>query len=279
MWDLVPWLGIEPIPLALEVWSLNYWTTREIPIGNFRYTKDDDIVVSWIQFSSVQLLRHVLLFVTPMDCSTPGFPVQNQHPEPTQTHVHHVGDAIQPSLPLSSPSPPAFNLSQHCSESVLHIRWPKYWSFSFSISPSNGSSGLISFRMDWLYLLAVQGTVKSLLQHHSSKASILQHSALVELVHAKWTMKGRDRTPPGSYLVPIRNPGINQGLINKNSMGILYLKTAYWAILNWKYNQIRKNFNLLLFVLLVGFNICGKFWVLYSKRTFWLIKSEGNMKQ
>ena len=95
------------------------------------------------------------------------------------THVHQIGDDIQPSHPLLSPLPHAFNLSQHQGlcirwhESVLHIRWQKYWSFSFSISPSNEYSGLISFRMDWLDLLAVQGTLKSLLQHHSSKASIL----------------------------------------------------------------------------------------------------------
>ena len=114
-----------------------------------------------------------------MDCSTPGFPVHHQLLEPTQTHVHWVGDAIQPSYPLSSPSPPAFNLSQHQGlfKSVLHIRGPKYWSFSFSISPSNEYSGLISFRMDWLDLLGVQGTLKSLLQHHSWKASVLWCSA------------------------------------------------------------------------------------------------------
>ena len=115
-----------------------------------------------------------------MDYSTPGFPVHHQLLEPTQTHVHRVGDAIQPSHPLLSPSPPAYTLSQHqgiSNESVLCIRWPKYWSFSFSISPTNVYSGLISFRMDWLDLLAVQGTLKSLLQHHSSKASVLQHLA------------------------------------------------------------------------------------------------------
>ena len=105
-------------------------------------------------------------------------------PSPTsgalaQTHAHWVSDAIQLSHPLSSPSPPAFNLSQHQSfsnESVLHIRWPKYWSFSFSISPSNECSGPISFRIDWFDLLAVQGTFKSLLKNQSSKASILPHS-------------------------------------------------------------------------------------------------------
>ena len=111
-----------------------------------------------------------------MDCSVPGFPVHHQLPELAQTHVHRVGDGIQPSHPLSSPSPPAFNLS--CHQGLFQwVRWPRYWSFSFSISPSNEYAGLISFRIDWLYLLSVQGTLKSLLQHHSSKASILWHSA------------------------------------------------------------------------------------------------------
>ena len=107
-----------------------------------------------------------------MDCSTPGLPVHHQLLELTQTHVHWVGDAIQSSHSLSSPSPPAFNLSQHrvfCKESVLHNRWPKYWGFSFSISPSKEYSGPIPFRIDWFDLLAVQGTLKSLLQHHSPK--------------------------------------------------------------------------------------------------------------
>ena len=114
-----------------------------------------------------------------MNCSTPGLPVHHRLPEFTQTHVHRVSDAIQPSHSLSSPSPPAPSPSQHqglFQESTLHIRWPKYWSFSFNISPSNEYPGLI-FRMDWLDLLAVQGTLKTLLQHHSSKASILPCSA------------------------------------------------------------------------------------------------------
>ena len=140
-----------------------------------------------VQFSSVAQSCPTLC--DPMNCSTPGLTVHHQLPESTQTHVHQVGDAIQPSHPLSSPSPPALNLSQHqcffSNESALCIRWPKYWSFSFSISPSNNYSGLISFRMDWLDLLAVQGTLKSLLQHYSSKASILWHSAFftVQLSH------------------------------------------------------------------------------------------------
>ena len=124
-----------------------------------------------------------------------------------QTHVHWVGDAIQLSHPPSSPSPPTFNLSQHQGlfqwVSSLH-RWPKYWSLIFSISPTNKYSGLISFRIDWFDLLAVQGTLKSLLQHYSSKASILQHSAffMVQLSHpymttgkamalTRWTFVGK----------------------------------------------------------------------------------------
>ena len=128
----------------------------------------------------------------PMNHSTPGLPVHHQLPELTQTHVHRVSDAIQPSHPLSSPSPPAPippSIRVFSNESALPVRWPKYWSFSFSTSPSNEHPGLISFRMDWLDLLAVQGTLKSLLQHHSSKASILQHSAFftVQLSHPYMT--------------------------------------------------------------------------------------------
>ena len=115
-----------------------------------------------------------------MDCRTPGFPVHHQLPELTQTHVI---ESVMPSnhlilcCPLLPPS--VFpSIRTFSNESVLHIRWSKYWSFSFSISPSNGHPGLISLKMDWLDLLAVQWTLKSLLQHHSSKASILQCSAL-----------------------------------------------------------------------------------------------------
>ena len=117
-----------------------------------------------LQFTSVAQSCPTLCDL--MNCSMPGFPAHHQLPK--------LGDAIQPSHPLSSPSPPACNLSQlgvFSNGSVLRIRWPKYWSSSFNISPSNELSGLISFRMDWLDLLAVQGTLKSLLQHHSSKAS------------------------------------------------------------------------------------------------------------
>ena len=119
-------------------------------------------------------------------------PCHQQLPESTQTHVHWVSDAIQPSHPLSSPLllPSIFpSIRVFSNESPLHIRWPKYWSFSFNISPSNEHPGLISFRMDWLDLFAVQGTLKSLFQHHCSKASILRRSAFftVQLSHPYMT--------------------------------------------------------------------------------------------
>ena len=128
-----------------------------------------------IQFSSVTQLCPNLC--DPMSHSTPGLPVHHQLPELTQTHGHLVDDAIQPSHPLPTPSPSSPNppsIRVFSNESTLPMRWTKYWSFSFSISPSNEHPGLISFRMDWLDLHAVQGTLKSLLQHHSSKASIFQ---------------------------------------------------------------------------------------------------------
>ena len=122
---------------------------------------------------SDQISRSVVSLCDPMNRSTPGLSVpHHQLPEFTQTHVHRVRDAIQPSHPLSSPFPPSPNHSSirvFSNESTLRMRCPKYWSFSFSISPSRKYPGLISFRMDWLDLLAVEGTVKSLLQHHSSK--------------------------------------------------------------------------------------------------------------
>ena len=125
-----------------------------------------------------------------MDCRMPGFPVHHQLPELAQTQVHRVGDAFQPCHPLLSPSPPAFkfpSIRVFSNKLVLPIRWPNYW--SFSISPSSEYSSLISIRMDWLDLLAVEGTLKSLLQRYSSKASILQGSAffIVQLSHLYMT--------------------------------------------------------------------------------------------
>ena len=143
------------------------------------------------QFRSVA--QAGLTVCNPMDCSMPGIPVYHQLPKLVQTQVHWLSDAIQPFHPLSSPSPSAFNLSQHqglfqwvsSSRQVARV----LWSFSFNTSPSNGYSGLISFRIDWLDLLAVQETLKSLLQHHSLKASILQCSAffIAQLSHPYMT--------------------------------------------------------------------------------------------
>ena len=150
---------------------------------------------SYVVVVAVQLLRlnkSSLTLCDPMDRSMPGFPVLHYLPAFVQTHVCQVDDTVQPFHSLSPPSPPALNLSQHqglFQELVLLIRWPKYWSFSFSISPYNEYPGLISFRMDWLDLLAVQGTLKSLLQHHSLKASILWYSGffIVQLSHPYMT--------------------------------------------------------------------------------------------
>ena len=143
-----------------STWKQNAWFQNYVyqPYGQHHFFL--------VQFSSVSQLCRTLF--NPMDCSTPGCPVHHQCLEPSQTHVHWVSDAIQPFHPLLSPSPPDFILSQHqglFKWVIFPVRWPKYWSFSFSISPSNEYSGLISFRMDWLDLLAVQGTLKSLLQH------------------------------------------------------------------------------------------------------------------
>ena len=142
--------------------------------------------------SCCSVAQSCLTLCSPMDCSTPGFPALHQLPEFAQALVHRVGDAIQPSHPLSPLLllPSIFpSIRVFSKESALRIRWPEYWSFSFSISPSKEHPGLISFRMDWLDLLAVQGTLKSLLQHYSSKASISLCSAFftVQLSHPYMT--------------------------------------------------------------------------------------------
>ena len=126
-----------------------------------------------MQFS---LAQSCLILCDPMDCRIPGFCILHQFPELGQTHVCRVGDAIQPSHPLLSTSlPPSVfpSIRVFSNESILCIRWQKYWSFSFSISLSNGYLRQMSFTIDWFDLLAVQGTHWSFLQHHSSKASIL----------------------------------------------------------------------------------------------------------
>ena len=186
------------------------WTGSSEPFQNYTLTLGSVLgllspVLAKILLSQFRKLYHPWNLITlfccsiaqssltlcdPMDCSTPGFPVLHYSPELAQTHVHQVSDAIKASrallpllvLPSVCPSIRVFS-----NESVLHIRWPKYWSISFSISPFNEYSGLISFRIDWLALLAVQGTLKSLL--HNSKASILWHSVvfIVQLSHPHMT--------------------------------------------------------------------------------------------
>jgi len=144
------------------------------------------------QFSSVAQSCSILYYA--MNCSTPGLPVHHQFPEFTQTHVHRIRDALQPSHPLSAPSPPALNPSQHprvfSSESTLRMRWPKYWSFSFSIIPSKEHPGLISFRMDWLDLRAVQRLSRSspTPQFKSINSSALSflHSPTLTSIHDHW---------------------------------------------------------------------------------------------
>ena len=144
-----------------------------------------------VQFSSVAQSCPTLC--NSMDCSMPDFLVHHQLLEPSQTHSHRIGDAIQPSHPLPSPSPPTFNLSQH--QGLFQwvsscIRWPKYWSFSFSKSPSNEYSGLISFRMDWLHLLAVQGTLKTppttTVQTHQFFGLSFLYSPTLISIHSWW---------------------------------------------------------------------------------------------
>ena len=165
------------------------------PYGQYR-NQIDYILCGWSWRSSMSVSSAAQSCPTlcdPMNHGTLGFSVYHQLPESTQTNVHRVSDAILPSHPLLSLSPPALNLPSirvFSNQSALRIRWLKYWSFSFSISPSSEHPGLISFSMDWFDLLAVQGTRKSLIQHHSSKAWILQCSAffIVQLtsLHDYW---------------------------------------------------------------------------------------------
>ena len=152
--------------------------------------------ISSVQFISVA--QSCLTLCDPVNCSTPGLPVHHHLPEFTQTHVHRFRDAIQPSHPGSSPSSTAPNLSSirvFSNESALPVA--KVLEFSFSIIPSKEIPELISFRMDWLDLLAVQGTLKSLLQHHSSKASVLRcsaHSPTLTSIHDHWKNHSLDST-------------------------------------------------------------------------------------
>ena len=156
--------------LAWRIPWTDWWATVQRVTNSWTRLKRLSTYELLISISSVTQSCPTLCNL--MDSSILGFPVLHQLLELAQTHVHWVSDAIQPPYPLSSPFLPAFNFPSiriFSNESVLCIRWPKYWNFSFSISPSNEYSRLISFRIDWFDLLAVQGTLKSLLQYHSSK--------------------------------------------------------------------------------------------------------------
>ena len=169
-----------------------------------------------------------------MNHSTPGLPVHHQLPEFTQTHVHQVSDACSHLIPRSPllllpPIPPSIRVFSN--ESTLHMRWPKYWSFSFSVSPSNEHPGPISFRMDWLDLLAVQGTRKSLLQHHSSKASILWHSAFftVQLSHPYITIGKTTALTRGSFVGKVISLLFNM----LSSLVITFLPRSKRLLISW----------------------------------------------
>ena len=194
------WCGSQPgVFSTLKTKELAY--SRNCFVTLFRTLAYEAL----IQGLSCSVAQSCLTLCTPMNCSTAGFPVLHHLPELAQTHVHWVGDTIQPSYPLSTPFSPAFNLSQHqIPVSQFFTSGGQYWSFSINISPSNDHSGLVSFRIDWFDLLAVQGTLKSLLQHHSPKASVLWCSAffIVQLSHpyvttgrtialTRWTTVGK----------------------------------------------------------------------------------------
>ena len=179
-------LGIEGNFLNLI--KYNY----KIPIANIILNYENLKLTSLLSDQFKSVAQSCPTLCDPMNRSTPGVPVHHQLTEFTQTQVHRVSNAIQPSHPLLSPSPLAPippSIRVFSNESTLRMRWPKYQSFSFSIIPSKEIPGLISFRMDWLELFAVQGTLKSLLQHHTSKASILRRSAFftVQLSHPYMT--------------------------------------------------------------------------------------------
>ena len=175
-----------------------------------------------------------------MDYRMPGFPVHHQFPELAQTHVHRAGDIIQPCHPLSYLLLPSIfpSIRVFSKEPVLHIRWPNYWSFSFIISPFNEYSELISFRIDWFDLLAVQRTLKSLLQHHSSKSSILRQWAffIVQLSHPYMTT--------GKTTSPTRNQTLTLGRENRESypLDCQGIPLSRWKMLMTKY----KGWNLVL---------------------------------
>ena len=181
-----------------------------------------------------------------MNRSTPGLPVHHQLPEFTQTHVHRVSDAIQPSHPLSFPSPPAPNPSQHQGLFQWVSWWPKYWSFSFSISPSNEHPGLISFRMDWLDLLAVQGTFKSLLllekfKSINSLALSFLHSPTLTSIHDHCYAPAAATAAKSLHSCPTLCNPLDGSPPGSTTPGILQARTLEWVAISfsnaWKWKM------------------------------------------
>ena len=162
--------GVFPEPGIKSCIAGRFFTTEPLrkPFSYFQLFSGWGICINLLKFQFSSVARSRPTLCDTMNCNTPGLPVYHQLSEFTQTHVHRVGNALQPSHPrpllLLPPIPPSIKVFSN--ESTLRMRWPKYWSFSFSIIPSKEIPGLI-FRMDRLDLLAVQGTLKSLLQHHS----------------------------------------------------------------------------------------------------------------
>ena len=194
------------------------------------------------KFSWVQLLSRVWLFATPWTAARQAsLYITSSQSLPKLMSIE--SDAIQPSHPLLSPSPSALNLSQHQSlfnESALRIRWPKYWSFSFNISPSNEHPGLISFRMDLLNLLAVQGTLKSLLQHHSSNASMAPHKSNIYTETWRMTrslqMKRNKREYTGPTILDQCGTLLRAVLVSEPSLGLtnnFFLHPIFFFLLSF----------------------------------------------
>ena len=190
MWDPVLWLETEPGSPALGTQSPSHYAIWEVPWISLMISGIERVFMFVghlyiffrklpIQFLCCSFAKLCLALCDSMDCRMPGFPISHHLLEFAQVHVHCIGDSIQISHPLLPSSLLSIfpSIKVFSNNSAVCIRWPRYWSFSFSISHSNEYSGLISFEIDWFGLLAVQGTLKSLLQHHSSKSSVLQCSA------------------------------------------------------------------------------------------------------
>ena len=219
--------------MCVHVCCFSYFIFHRLIFYSFSsYSFSDYYRFSQFSYSSVAQSCPTLCH--PMNCITPGLPVHHQLLEFTEAHVHQVSDAIHPSHPLSSPLlPPPIppSIRVFSKESRIHIRWPKLRSFHFSIIPSKEHQGLISFRKDWLDLLAVQGTLKSLLQYHSSKASILQCSAFftVQLSHP-YTTTGKTialtrRTFVGKVMSLLLN--------TLSRLGITFLPRSKCLLISW----------------------------------------------